>query len=298
MNAFLSQAVFWQAVFWFLYVLVGYKFFSFISQHAIALYLTRGSSDGVGRLRLFVQNLEDVPLTGDFRLEITLPQGAPIDPSTLVIRAGPKKIKEDLFKIASGTWSILFKRLPAHDTWLFELDAESDMAASVRIIAAPPTPPQDVKEGSDASIFSVLKKILPTRTAHLPQLATSTVLLREGESHVVAGAHATPKFGALLWVLALGIGLQLLATWAIVSTDTCQILASWGGDDKGACQSLAVAFPSQYDFYIAVSLAVFTALSFLACRRSPTPIAQGYLERTKTDKSSASCLSPAAPETP
>jgi len=293
MNAFVIQVMPWV-----IYVLFGYQFFSFISKHAVALYLTRGTPDGK-RVRLFVQNLEDVALTGEFRLVISVPQE--IEPDTLVIRAGPKIIEEDRSRLESGVWSIGFKRLPALDTWLFELDAPNELPATVSLTAIAAAPDSASKKDVDGSagVLALLSKFL-RKDERLPELATSSVMLLPSEADAVAGAEATPRFAAFLWVVVLALGLQYLATWTGVSSGLCQTLASWAADDKVACRSIAATFPSQVDVEFSALLLGLIVLSFLVCRRSPTPIAQGYLEKTKITPPAAAPPGPSAatPGTP
>jgi len=278
----MNLALYIQMALWLAYVLAGYRFFAFISRHALALYCTREAPQGAtsSRIRLFMQNLEDEALTGPFRLRITLEPPEPIELDSLVVRAGPKKIREDRTNLHRGTWCVAFDRLPALDTWLFELDAPSTEIKVVVNIESDPNATAAKPKKKVPSLWSNLTAFFPHAGAPLPRLAVTELVLETGAFDGVAGAHATPRFGTLAWVLVLALGAQWLVTWLTLSSIACPELASISGINLG-CQLSGSAFPTAEDWYLSVILVAAIVVCFWSGRRNPTPIAQGYLERSE-----------------
>lgn len=258
---------------WALYLLFGYRFLAYVSKHAIALYCTRAESvDGSNVVKVFLQNVEEEALEGPYLLRIALPESpSPIDDR--FVRAGPKSIFE--YRSERGVWEVVFDRLPALDTWLFELRPPND-CGKVEVSLHRVAIARRLEDGSLAPVSTDDEP--PLRVLSLPSLATSSLALKHGEPWAVEGSFTTPRASTVIWVAALAIiGYMLLIVRLLpfdcssakdaltllecVSSGTWKHASLW---DVGAVALLLAA----------------TLMSRFAGRRLPLPIAQGYLETT------------------
>ncbi|TDR45835.1 hypothetical protein DFR29_104265 [Tahibacter aquaticus] len=282
--------LFLQILPWLIYFLFGYRFLGYISKHSIALYSTRGIGAGdKKRLRVFLQNLEDVDLDGGYRLRIEVfPHD---DLQNTAIRAGPKDIKEDSTKLHKGIWDIYFDTLPALDTWLFELDAPEIMSKVVAKLQPALVAAQDERAASgDAETPLNLAEVLHLKS--LPKLATDTLVLERQQPWAVAGSYSTPRWATTFLLAALAIAGYFLAVASFVP-GSCSgpvlefVNCSW---------SRIHEYSGWVDLVYAAALVLAAILYRFAASRQPIPIAQGYLERTIPEPYQAQCNEPKAPE--
>jgi hypothetical protein len=252
--------------FWVLTVL---WLFNLISQHSVAFYATRArriAETAHGRtslldrfeVRVFLQNLEDVPLKGPYELQVNLDPDVEFSTRPALF-AGPVAFEE--VQRPGLAWVIRFRELPAYDTWLVSFATREACNVVVRL-------QEVVSRGKDA--------VQVRRTLRV--LAADTVALPASARHVRSGITSSPR-------------LSTYAATCVLSVAGYLIVQAWG--EAPGCQQRVACYLghlshnlASMDGVLCASIFVAVSAAYFSGRRAASPFAQGYLQPSKPSSGS------------
>jgi hypothetical protein len=279
-----------QAIATFAWVFLVWRLMEYISRHSIAIYATRATDTWRGpsektpaqpttNFRIFLQNLEDIELAGDFRVHVQVTPGIArgqqsVVPITKVyVYAGPSALAHDDSELDKGKWVLFFKELPAFDTWMFEVRTNQPVAKL------------------DVGITEAKQRDVTVKEPEYRSLGTVSVeklSLAPKQSSVLMGAERTPKLRTLFLTVAVAVVGYILSLTLLGSRSLWLILDRLGvgspdamfGTEATSWLASTFAISWVWDIVACIALAMLISVTYAFSLRQAAPIAQGYQSPT------------------
>jgi hypothetical protein len=255
-----------------LWVGLVFRLLNYISRHSIAIYVTRSeivvaSHEKRFSHRVFLQNLEATPLTGNLAIQISVSDF--IIDKPVKIFAGPAELIDASGSGQDKVRTFRFSELPAFDTWMLEVQTTGVAAFTVNVLDFDAIRPSNDK-------------------AHKQELGTVSVdhlVLYPEKPQKLEGAEDKPRLKTLYGTVALVVTGYWLILW-VFGTE-CRSGVSTASLQASIMQCGSFNLLSWLNVGASIVLMLGVSLSFRSALRSAPPIAQGYLFQTKIRSSSA-----------